>query len=100
MGTHLLVREDDSTLVVSGEIDMSTAGMLWVTINATFGPAETARLDLSEITFIDSSGISVLLRAAKERELRVTGASRQVQRVLDMAGLISVFGLGVGDDPG
>lgn len=93
MGTHLLVREDDSTLVVSGEIDMSTAGMLWVTINATFGPAEAARLDLTEVTFIDSSGISVLLRAAKERDLRVVGASRQVQRVLDMAGLIAMFGL-------
>ena len=93
MGTHLLVREDDSTLVVSGEIDMSTAGMLWVTINATFGPGEPARLDLSEVTFIDSSGISVLLRATRERDLRVTGASRQVQRVLDMAGLLPVFGV-------
>jgi anti-anti-sigma factor len=97
MGTHLLVREDDSTLVVAGEVDMSTAGMLWVTINATFGPGEDARLDLTDVTFIDSSGISVLLRAARERELRVTGASRQVQRVLDMAGLIALFGLTGGD---
>ena len=49
-------------------------------------------LDLSSVTFMDSSGIAVLLRALRQMDqlggnLRVVGIPSQPRRVLDAAGI-------------
>ena len=49
-------------------------------------------LDMSGVTFMDSSGIAVLLRARRQMEhtggtLRVTAIPAQARRVLDAAGI-------------
>ena len=49
-------------------------------------------LDLSGVTFMDSSGIAVLLRALRQEQqlggsLRVTNIPAQARRVLDAAGV-------------
>lgn len=49
-------------------------------------------LDFSQLTFMDSSGIAVILRAERilqqsGAELRIVGCNRQVCRVLELSGL-------------
>jgi anti-anti-sigma factor len=72
-------------LSFKGELDIATA--------ATAEQALTADvdvLDLSELEFMDSSGVKVLLRACHARaqeRLRVRGVRHGVRRILEMTGV-------------
>jgi anti-sigma B factor antagonist len=86
--------DDDSLVVLSGELDMATAPTLIRTLDPLV--AHVSRdvvLDLSELTFIDSSGIAALVEAQHRlsengRELSVHGARRSALRVFEIAGLL------------
>ena len=95
-------RQPDGTIVlkVRGDADVQSAETLrgalgWV---ADAG-ASVIVLDLAQLDFIDSSGISVLvdaqLRADRDgRTLVLRNLSAQVERVLTVAGLSSRFRIG------
>jgi anti-sigma B factor antagonist len=78
---------------VGGELDLSTVPTLEHELEAALGrPAGGVVVDLSELEFIDSTGIAVLVRAMGESN----GSSRLkfvpsrfagVARVLDMTGV-------------
>lgn len=84
--------EPPQTLVrVGGEVDLSNAARLAEAIESASGE-DAILVELSGLEFIDSTGLSVLLDAAKRsrehgRKLRVRGARGQVRRVLEVAGV-------------
>lgn len=85
---------DGVTLRVSGEIDVDTAPALEAEICARLRcrPA-TVTVDLSEVTFLDCSGLNVLLRshrrASHERTtLRIGPTGAAVTRFLALAGTV------------
>lgn len=56
---------DRVTIRVAGEIDVATAGSLRRAVNDSINAgSDQAVIDLREVTFMDSSGISVLVWAA------------------------------------
>jgi anti-anti-sigma factor len=80
------VADDRATVVVRGEVDMSTADAMFRA--ATGDGAGSATLDLRGVTFFDSAAIHALIRLAE----RYPGAlevipSPSVRRVLDISGL-------------
>ena len=99
------VVETGSTVVValSGELDLATAPQLRAClaplVTGATAPDELV-LDLSELTFLDASGISALLtvqRALAGRGGRLALRSpsrlvRRVVRVLDLDGLLPIVG--------
>jgi anti-anti-sigma factor len=59
-----VVRADDETVIyVHGELDMETAGRLRDAIEPHLGPAQTIVLELSGVSFMDSSSLHVLEHA-------------------------------------
>ena len=84
-------------LLVSGEIDLSTASRLGQTLEQALDPGAPLIADLAEVTFIDSAGARAL--ALAERAATALGAdllivpSEFVSRVLSLAGLEPVFRL-------
>ena len=74
------------TVVVTGEVDMSTADEMFRA--ATPEGATRASLDLRAVTFFDSAAIHALIRLSDRYPgaLHVT-PSRPVRRVLDISGL-------------
>jgi anti-anti-sigma factor len=81
-----------ATVAVHGELDLSTTPQLTEAIASLEPGYEQLVVDLSRCTFFASSGISILLeqnhRAAQDGfELVVIKASRDVQRMFDLAGL-------------
>jgi len=85
-------RERDGVVRVRGELDVATAGALEKLLLRRREPGEVVELDLSELGFMDSTGLRVLLRAqqAAERggwEVVLTGASVPVQRLFDLSGV-------------
>ena len=81
-------------LMVSGDIDVTSAPALDSAIRraVTTTGLELVQVDLSEVDFLDSSGISSLLlgrRGADERGVafRVTGAHGIARQVLELTGV-------------
>ena len=87
-------RDNSLTIALSGEIDHHGARGMMAQLSEAITTRLPARLvlDLSGVTFMDSSGIAVLLRAQRQTgqyggTLRVTGVPPQARRVLDAAGV-------------
>ena len=87
-------RDNALTIALSGEIDHHGAREMMTQLTDAIAERLPTRLvlDLSGVTFMDSSGIAVLLRALRQMEhiggsLRVTAIPAQARRVLDAAGV-------------
>lgn len=77
---------------IEGELDLAVAGQLDEVLTAAAESCERVLVGLQNCTFIDSSGIAVILRAHHRMEedghqLAVYAPTDQVQRILSMTGL-------------
>lgn len=87
-------RDSGLTIALSGEIDHHGARAMMTQLDEAIAQRLPARLvlDLSGVTFMDSSGIAVVLRAKRRMEalsgsLMVINIPPQAARVLETAGL-------------
>lgn len=84
-------------LTAVGEIDAATEERFGRAVrDAVFEAQGDVDLDLSQVSFMGSDGISALIRArrlSQERgvTLRIAKASHQVERVLELMGLGGAF---------
>jgi anti-anti-sigma factor len=83
----------ESVLRISGEIDLSNAEGLKQAIDAYLatGPPRLV-LDVRELTFMDSSGLAVMLRAAtKVAAVVVRHPRNSIRRLIETTGVTSVL---------
>lgn len=90
--------EDGGTYTVraAGEIDVATAPQVESVLLELLGGGSPVALDLSGVTFIDSSGLRALVTARQRAEdesaaFTLSGRSPAVERLLQVTGLDSVF---------
>jgi anti-sigma B factor antagonist len=93
-----ITRTDDQAAVISmaGELDLATAPELYTRAATSLEKRPILILDMSGITFCDSSGFNALIRLrrrAEEAEGRLVLASPpdQVRRLLALSGAESIF---------
>lgn len=92
-------RVDPAVVVlrVAGEIDLLTAGMLRERLREEIDPANRAIvLDLTEVTFLGSAGLSEIVSAARAgadngMTVCLVASNRAVLRPLEITGLLSLF---------
>ncbi|MEV5801855.1 STAS domain-containing protein [Streptomyces collinus] len=86
-------RHPDGTvrLTVAGEIDMSNAGLLAEALDEHTGPLV---VDLTEVEYLDSAGLSVLFAHADRLRLLVTPLLEPVLTVSGLTDLATVHALG------
>ena len=90
---------DAPGVAVHGEVDISVAEALEEALDAAIRESAGAFiLDLSDLEFIESTGLQVLLRARgllgrEDRELVVVCPHGPVRRVFELAGLSELFAL-------
>jgi anti-sigma B factor antagonist len=79
----------------SGELDIvSVEGIEAQVEDLLARPATRVDLDLTDVTFMDSSGLAVLVRIANQfGPLRVSGARPLVRRVIEVTGLTEILAL-------
>jgi len=84
-------------VIVRGEVDMSTVPELTATLEAAIRENAGAFIvDLSDVAFVDSSGVNVLLRARallgrEDRALAVVCPPGPARRVFDVAGIADLL---------
>lgn len=100
LGIGVEVTDELGSLVVSphGDVDMETAPELDAALAAVDDAVSRVVVDLSDVDFLDSSGITVLVehwqrlqQRAHPAELRLVVATPAVAKVLDVAGLAHVL---------
>jgi anti-sigma B factor antagonist len=85
--------EDRATVIaVSGELDLASSPALQEELDRVSPDSELLIIDLRELDFMDSTGLSVLVRAhqrAEEqgRRLAMVKGPQQVQRLLSLTGV-------------
>jgi anti-sigma B factor antagonist len=95
----LAITVNGSNVELSGAIDVQTAPSLQAELDELIkaaGPGSRLRLDLGDVSLLDSNGLSVLLGAHKlaaSRDVRLTLAAlpRHVLRTLSITGLDEVL---------
>jgi anti-anti-sigma factor len=83
------------TARISGELDIVSVGHLTGKIDDLLARTPTRLdLDLSELAFMDSSGLALLLGLANRLgPLRVFGANLLIRRVIEVTGLTGILQL-------
>ena len=97
---HLDFSMIDDILIssISGELDHHGAGRTREDIDKTIDTFHSKHLvmDFSEVSFMDSSGIGVVMgryKKVKDKggKVYITGCSEYVQRILEMAGIFTII---------
>ncbi|NEK85069.1 STAS domain-containing protein [Blastococcus saxobsidens] len=90
--------EGGLVLVLRGELDLAGLPGLAPALDDVFAlPRQPVVLALDDLTFLDSTGVSLLIRIANHfGTVRTRGAAEPVRRVLEVLGLAGRFGLGEG----
>jgi anti-sigma B factor antagonist len=87
------------TVKVRGELDIQTTPVLEEELRSALDRgASTIVVDLCEVSFLDSTGLSVLVSGLKRcqaagGELRLEGPRPNVRKVLEITGLTDAFKL-------
>jgi anti-anti-sigma factor len=89
------VRAGRHTLAVAGELDLDSANKLEEAIREVCASGAQLVIDLREVTFMDSTGLRVLIVAGslceeKGHELQII-PGEDIQRILEMSGLDRVL---------
>lgn len=91
------LRGDVAIVSVGGELDMATAPQLQDQITEQLDRGRHRLVfDLAELTFCDSTGLSVFVRAKNScddagGEVRVAAPQRGVLRILEVSGLVEIL---------
>ena len=90
---ELLSGEGPAVVKLFGELDLSTAPQLEACLNGLGVDGADVRLDLSGLSFCDSSGISAMVTAAKRVRKRrghfsIVSPQPAVRSVLEITGLL------------
>ncbi len=94
------------TLRMVGEVDIQTSPILQEHLSRVLDEGSTSVvIDLQEVTFLDSTGLSVLIAGLKRcqsagGDIRLVSPRPNVRRVLDITGLSDVFHLESSEEGG
>jgi anti-sigma B factor antagonist len=87
---------DAATVRVFGDVDLLSADELQEAVTAAATPTHAVVVDMTEVEFIDSSGLNALVRAAAEirdkgGSVRLGGMSEPVERIISVSGIAPLF---------
>ena len=91
----------DVVVVAHGEIDVATSPKLRAELGAVIASSPSkVTVDLADVSFVDSSGLGVLVGALMQLRsqdptavLRVVGLQEPVRKVFDVTGLDELFAM-------
>jgi anti-sigma B factor antagonist len=90
MRIEMTSNSDRQVITVSGEVDLATSPDLDVAIIAALeSGVESLVIDLAEVSFMDSSGLGVIVRGLK----RCREADKDLDLIISNERVLKVFGI-------
>jgi anti-sigma B factor antagonist len=88
--------DDGLVIALAGELDLASLPAVAGPMDDVLSrPAQPVVLDLGGLTFLDSSGVALLVRIANHfGQVRTRAATAPVRRVIEVLGLAERFGMG------
>ncbi len=95
---------EDVEVALSGELDMAVSGQVEVALDDAIGSAAAVTVDCSQLAFLDSAGLRILLHALRIAQragvaFRLRALPPALHRVFELAGVDGVFPLDPLDAP-
>ncbi len=92
------LRDEMTVVSATGEIDLATSPALRNRLQDAIGQRRIVIVDLSDVTFIDSTGLGVLiggLRRVNESggEMRIVVTDPRVLKIFEITGLTELFSI-------
>ena len=91
-------RDGFEVVAARGEVDVSSADTLWSQVESAFARADNVIVDLSGVSFLDSTGLGVLVAARNTAEsadrptsLDLVVSDPHLLKILDITGLTALF---------
>jgi anti-sigma B factor antagonist len=82
-------------VAVSGELDLASAGALSDALERELAAGGKVLLDISGVTFIDSTGLAAIVNAARssnDAQLELSADMHsQARRLMELTGVLSLF---------
>ena len=96
MGPHYCIERTPDGLALIGEVDLAASREVHEGLVSLLAPGATVTVELSAVTFIDSSGLDALLRAHRHAEsndarLVLRAPSARVHRLFELTGIATMF---------
>lgn len=89
------LESDALTLALSGRLDTTTSPQLEEELNASLDGIHDLTLDFTELNYISSAGLRVLLAAQKrmntQGDMRVTGVNDTIQEIFEVTGFSEIL---------
>ena len=89
------IESDALTLALSGRLDTTTSPELEDEINASLAGIHKLPLDFTELSYISSAGLRVLLAAQKKMnvqgEMRVVGVNDTIMEIFEVTGFSEIL---------
>lgn len=86
---------NDLTLVLSGRLDTTTAPQMEAVVKESLEGIKNLTLDFTELTYVSSAGLRVLLTAQKKMnaqgKMRVIGVSEQIMEIFEVTGFSEIL---------
>ncbi len=101
--TSLRHRDGVPVLDVTGEIDIYTTPQFKEAVSAAISDGQSSIINMSKVTYMDSSGFGTLLSATKrlrpvDGALYLTGCNDAITRMLQITRLNTIFGIYVTEE--
>ena len=92
-------------MTIIGELDVDAAPKVVQAFDEAIDHPGPVELDMRGVSFVDSTGIAALVRAARKlheegRTLAIKGARQRVRSILELSGLVSEGWVVLEPDPG
>ena len=88
-------RDDSLTLALSGRLDTTTAPELEETLRAELEGVRSLELDFTELDYISSAGLRVLLGAQKvmnrQGGMKLRGVNETIAEIFDITGFTDIL---------
>jgi anti-sigma B factor antagonist len=87
------ISQGSPTFFLAGEIDLATAPIIEAAIGDAVASGGPITLDVSQVSFLDSSGIGIIVAALKHLPsgcIVLHGVVPHVQRALDLTGVTEI----------
>ncbi|MGN1095158.1 MAG: STAS domain-containing protein [Eubacteriales bacterium] len=85
------------TLFIGGRLDTTTAPELEAALDSSIDGVKSLTLDLSELDYISSAGLRVILKAQKamnsKGNMRVTGVNDSIMEVFEITGFVDILSI-------